>query len=81
MGLMSLSFVMMRLYAWKHQFVHEDVSPSLFHRGTTMATLLGPCAYSIGILASFLSEPLAFAIYFLIPAYFIVPHVARSRPS
>ena len=81
MALMAFSFVLMRLYVSKQRCIHDDVDPRAFRRGTTMATLLGPVAYGVGVLASFLYEPLAFAIYFLIPAYFIVPHVARSRPS
>jgi len=81
MALMALSFVLMRLHVWKHRCIHDDVDARDFKRGTTMATLLGPVAYGIGVLASFISEPIAFAIYLGIPAYFIVPHVARSRPS
>lgn len=79
MALMALSFALMRMYASRFRCLHDDIDPRQFRHGTRMAILLGPIPYAIGALASFLYPHLAFAIYLLIPVYFILPRVSRSR--
>lgn len=79
MALMSLTFALMRIYASSFACLHDDIDPRQFRHGTRMSLWLGPVPYAVGVAASFLNAQLAFAIYLLIPVYFILPRVSRSR--
>lgn len=72
MSLMALSFSLIRFYAIRKKGVlDESVDLPEFKKGTTYSVLFGPVMYLIGVASGFIHPYLAFAVYIVIPVYFI----------
>ncbi len=69
---------------WLYQYVATHYLKDSYNKTQVMKNvrrsfILAPAPYAIGVLCSFFSVDLAFVIYLLIPAVFVVS--ARSRES
>ena len=72
MALMAGAFTSMRFYVLKKgNLLEEDVNLVLFRSGTKASFLFGPMLYLTGIALGFISPYLSFAVFLIIPVYFI----------
>jgi hypothetical protein len=69
---MALSFTMMRKYALrKGNILEEEINLSDFKKATMYSLVFGPVMYLTGVALGFIHPYLSFAIYLVIPVYFI----------
>jgi len=72
MALMAASFTGMRYYVLrKGNLLEDDVDVKLFRAGTKASLYFGPLFYLSGILLGLISPFLSFAVFIIIPVYFI----------
>lgn len=73
LAMMALSFCFMRINILRNDFVLiEGVNKKLFRLATTKSLLFGPLLYLGGALCSFVHPWLSFAVYIIVPLYFIL---------
>jgi uncharacterized membrane protein len=72
MALMAMSFTFMRWYVLRNPVLLEETTDiSLFRKGTVLSLIFGPLLYLTGVAASMIHPYVSFAIYLVIPVYFI----------
>jgi len=72
MALMAGTFTGMRYYVLrKGNLLEDDVDTKLFRAGTKASFLFGPVFYLAGIALGFISPFISFAVFLIIPVYFI----------
>lgn len=72
MALMAASFSFMRYYVLrKPKLLEENVNIAEFKAGTKGSVLFGPVLYTAGVLLGFVNPYLSFAVFLIIPVYFI----------
>jgi uncharacterized membrane protein len=73
------------LLLWWHLLQHPEVRAADFDDGAVRLsikrTLVGPFAYSAGIVVSLVSAPAALVVYAAIAIYFAVGQISRSVPA
>ena len=80
LSLTAFAFTIMRLYATKHQGLLNDfVDIKVFKQGTKLSFIYGTLAYWIAASLAWINPMISFAIYFLIPVYFIFPKASKAN--
>lgn len=79
MALMAASFTCMRYYVLrKGNLLEADVNTELFSKGTKASLIFGPVFYLTGVVAGFISPYLSFAVFLIIPVYFIFSETKKQ---
>lgn len=79
MALMAASFTCMRYYVLHKGYLLEpDVNTVLFSKGTKASLIFGPVLYLTGVVAGFISPYLSFAVFLIIPVYFIFSETKKQ---
>lgn len=79
MSFMGAAFVFLRLHVILNPDLLEgDADVRAFKIGTIWTFIFGPVLYLVGAAAAWMEPQVSFAVYFIIPAYFVFPHATKD---
>lgn len=82
MGLMAVSFVLIRLHLQRHPNLRRaHVDAAALRRGTVLSVLVGPLAYAACAVVAWLDVRVAFMGYAAIALYFVFPHGTHASSA